>query len=49
MILISGGQLVIGWENNPILKNVQIVLKGEFSTVPIVLPQGFDQINAKLN
>jgi hypothetical protein len=47
MILISGGQLIIGWENNPILTNVTIVLNGEFSTIPIVLPQGYDQINSK--
>lgn len=39
MILING-QLIIGWENNPILTNVSIVLTGEFSMNPRTLPQG---------
>lgn len=29
MILINGGQLIIGWENDPILTNVTIVLTGD--------------------
>jgi hypothetical protein len=48
MILINNGQLIIGWENNPILTNVKIVFTGELSTVNINnLAQGFDQIKAK--
>ncbi len=48
MILINGGQLIIGWENNPILTSVKIVLTGELSNVNINnLPQGFDQIKSK--
>ena len=48
MILINNGQLIIGWENNPILTNVKIVFTGEYGNLNINnLPQGFDQIKAK--
>ena len=48
MILINGGQLIIGWENDPILTDVKIIFTGEFDKVTINdLPTGFDQIKAK--
>lgn len=38
MILINGGQLIIGWENNPILKNVEIEITGEKNSLQFTLP-----------
>lgn len=32
MIFINGGQMIIGFENDPILTNVTIVIKGDFET-----------------
>lgn len=48
MILINGGQFIIGWENAPITSEVKIVVKGELRTLNINnLPQGFDKIKGK--
>lgn len=48
MILIKGGQLIIGWEDDPILTDVKIVFTGELDKVTIDdLPPGFDEIRAK--
>ena len=54
MILVNGGQLIIGWENNPILTNVTVNLTGDLTyrlerrkrdANPML--QGFEQINGK--
>lgn len=54
MILINGGKLIIGWENNPILTNVTVNLTGDLTyrlerrkreANPML--QGFDKINGK--
>lgn len=47
MILINGGQLIIGWEKDPILTNVTIVLTGEKGSLNLRLPNGLDQIGGK--
>lgn len=47
IIFINGGQLIIGWENNPILTNVEIVLWGEKSKSVFKLPEGFSMIGSK--
>ena len=47
MIFINGGQLIAGWENDPILTNVSIVLTGEKDSLDFRLPNGLDKIGGK--
>ncbi len=47
MIFVNGGQLIIGWENDPILTNVEIVLTGEKNSLQFILPNGMDKIGGK--
>lgn len=47
IIAINGGQLIIGWENNPILTNVEIVLNGDKGTDDYRLPDGLSFIGNK--
>lgn len=47
IIFINGGQLIIGWENDPILTNVEIVLKGEKDSIDFYLPDGQSKIGGK--
>lgn len=47
VIFINGGQLIIGWENDPILKNVEIILKGTRNSFEFRLPNGYDSIGGK--
>jgi hypothetical protein len=54
MLLINGGQLIIGWENNPILTNVTLNLTGDLTyrmqrrkRDANLMLQGFDAVNGK--
>ncbi|CAF0710276.1 unnamed protein product [Brachionus calyciflorus] len=47
VIFINGGQLIVGWENNPILTNVEIVLNGQKDTLDYKLPNQIDSIGGK--
>jgi len=47
MIFINGGQLIIGWESNPMKKDVKIVLTGKKSSLNFMLPDGFSLIGGK--
>jgi hypothetical protein len=47
MVFINGGQLIIGWEDNPILKDVEIVLTGEKDSMNFVLPDQVSSIGGK--
>ena len=49
MIFISGGQLIIGWENQPILTNVNINLVGEKNSLNYQLPNGMESIGNSMN
>lgn len=47
IIFINGGQLIIGWENDPILTNVTITLKGQKKSFDFLLPNGLEKIGGK--
>lgn len=47
MIFINGGQLIAGWENDPILTNVSIVLTGTKDELDFRLPNGLTKIGGK--
>ena len=47
LIFINGGQLIIGWENDPILNNVDIILRGTKDSINFYLPDGFSNIGGK--
>ena len=47
MIFINGGQLIVGWENDPILTNVEIVLHGVKDSLNFRLPDGINLIGGK--
>lgn len=46
-IFINGGQLIIGWENDPITKNVEIVLTGQKNDPSFKLPNQIEFIGGK--
>ncbi len=46
-IFIDGGQLIVGWENNPILTNVEIVLLGTLNSFEFTLPDEMTTIGGK--
>ena len=47
ILFINGGQLIIGWENDPILTDVQILVNGEKSGLGYKLPNNIDSIGYK--
>jgi hypothetical protein len=47
VIFINGGQLIVGWEDKPILRNVSIVLTGEKSSPAFTLPDGLTKMGGK--
>ncbi|CAF0756351.1 unnamed protein product [Brachionus calyciflorus] len=47
VIFINGGQLIVGWENNPILTNVDIILNGQKDFLNYKLPNQVDSIGGK--
>jgi len=47
IIFINGGQLIVGWENDPILTNVEIALSGVKDSLNFQLPNGFEKIGGK--
>ncbi len=47
LIFINGGQLIVGWENNPILTNVKIILNGFKNSLKFFLPNGLENIGGK--
>ena len=47
MIFINGGQMIVGWENNPILTNVEISLTGVKNDLQFMLPDGIQTIGGK--
>ena len=47
LIFINGGQLIIGWENDPMLNNVDIILRGTKESLNFFLPNGFSNIGGK--
>ncbi|XP_067947416.1 fibrocystin-L-like [Watersipora subatra] len=46
-ILLFGGRLFVGWEDNPMKGNVEIVLRGDWSTEEQYLPFGGPTVGAK--
>ena len=46
-IFINGGQLIIGWENQPFTHNINIIITGDRSLQSVILPNGFDSMGAK--
>lgn len=47
VIFINGGQLIVGWENDPMLNNVEIVLNGVKDALDYKLPNRIDSIGGK--
>jgi len=48
ILFINGGQLIVGWENNPILTNVTISLTGtKAQSSPFLLPDALNMIPFK--
>lgn len=47
LIFINGGQLIIGWENDPILTDVKIVFVGTKDSLNFKLPDGINLIGGK--
>lgn len=47
LIFINGGQLIIGWENKPIMTNVDIILRGSKDSLNFYLPDGISNIGGK--
>ncbi len=47
LIFINGGQLIIGWEHEPMRFNVDVVLTGRRGGLHFTLPNGFDTIGTK--
>ena len=47
ILFINGGQLIIGWENKPILTNVEIVINGDKKSIMYALPNKIDSIGHK--
>ncbi|CAF0978946.1 unnamed protein product, partial [Brachionus calyciflorus] len=47
VIFINGGQLIVGWENDPILTNVKIILNGQKDFLNYKLPNQVDSIGGK--
>ena len=47
ILFINGGQLIIGWENDPILTDVQILVNGQKSGLGYILPNNIDSIGYK--
>ena len=48
LIFINGGQLIVGWEYEPMLFDVEIVLTGSRDSWQFTLPNGFETIGARL-
>lgn len=46
-IFLHGGRLFIGWEDNPMRGNVDIILRGDWTTEEMYLPYGGPTIGAK--
>jgi hypothetical protein len=46
-IFINGGQLIIGWEDQPFNHNMEIELTGNKASVEFILPNGFDSMGTK--
>lgn len=47
MLFINGGQLIVGWENKPILTNVEIVITGQKNKLNFTLPDEVSMIGGK--
>ena len=47
IIFINGGQLIVGWENDPILTNVTITLTGVKNSLNFFLPNGIERVGGK--
>ncbi len=47
VIFINGGQLIVGWEDSPILTNVVITLTGELNSYNFTLPDQLSMIGGK--
>ena len=47
MIFINGGQMIVGFEDDPMLKNVQIMLNGKKDSFNFTLPNRLDMIGGK--
>lgn len=46
-ILLLGGRLFVGWEDNPMRGNVEIILRGDWSTPEQYMPYGGPTVGAK--
>jgi len=46
-IFINGGQLIVGWEYEPMQFNVEIVMTGRKNGLQFMLPNGFEPIGSK--
>ncbi|RNA00179.1 fibrocystin-L, partial [Brachionus plicatilis] len=47
LIFINGGQLIIGWEKDPMLNDVDIILRGTKQSLNFYLPNGINNIGGK--
>jgi hypothetical protein len=47
MIFINGGQMIVGFEDDPMLKNVNIILNGKKDLINFTLPNGLEKIGGK--
>ena len=47
VLFIDGGQLIVGWENDPILTNVTISMTGTKDQESYILPNNIDSITVK--
>lgn len=46
-ILLFGGRLFVGWDDNPMRGNVEIILRGDWSTEEQYMPYGGPTVGAK--
>ena len=46
-LFINGGQVIVGWENNPFTHQMEIELTGTKSSKEFILPNGFDSMGSK--
>ena len=46
-VFINGGQLIVGWENQPFTHNMEIILTGNKASHELILPNGFDSMGSK--
>lgn len=46
-VFLHGGRMIVGWEDKPMRGNVDIILRGDWSSPELNLPYGGPTIGAK--